>query len=78
VAVVALVELVSSDELLRMALVELELERVFQEDANLEEEHRGRGGPRRAPSSAQSMANDGEDGGEDNPKTNFSKSKIKD
>jgi hypothetical protein len=35
VAVVALVELVSSDELLRMALVELE--RIFQEDAYLKE-----------------------------------------
>jgi hypothetical protein len=86
VAIVALVELVSSGELLRVALVELELERVFQEDAegaNLEEERRGRGGhggragPRQAPSSAPSMANGGEDGGEDNPKTNFLKSKIK-
>jgi hypothetical protein len=54
--------------------------------ADLEEErggrgghrgHGGRAGHRRAPSSPPSMAGGGEDGEEDDPKTQFWKSKIK-
>jgi hypothetical protein len=47
------------------------------EGADLEEERGGRGGPQRAPSSPPSMANGRKDGGEDDPKTDFWKSKIK-
>jgi hypothetical protein len=95
VAAVALVELVSSGEFLLVALVELELERVFLApsmadggETSWKRTRRGRGSRRaqrlwRARRSsttsflAPSMADGGKDGGEDDPKTKFWKSKLR-
>jgi hypothetical protein len=91
VAAVVLVELISSGEFLLVALVELELERVFlapsmadDGETSWKRTRRGRGSRRaqrlwraRRSSTTSFLAPSMADGGEDDPKTKFWKSKLR-